>query len=259
MNFYKVNKLQIDEAIEWCSLNNKRGHAALSTGRFPLIKDRKTIDRRLDGEVVNGAEREYCRILLGEEEEQLVRHVKNKNRAYQGWTRKDIEKAAIHILKLRKYMARKYPKRNIKPLSTNAKRALERQSLGISFWRRFDSVHQDLARRRPGNVNLNRALNCTRSMAETHLDDLAEELINLGIFRNACREETGVWIGDIDTSRVFNHDECPQFVNYGVDGSGSCELVYAAKGETCNRLLRENRECVTLNPFVSLDGIIEVM
>ena len=65
--------------------------------------------------------------------------------------------------------------------------------------------------------------------------------MKLGIVTNAVREEPGVWIGDLDTSRVFNHDECPQFVNYGVDGSGSCELVYAAKGESCNRFLREQR------------------
>ena len=95
-------------------------------------------------------------------------------------------------------------------------------------------------------------------MAERHLEELAEELIRLGIFRNASREEAGVLIGDIDTSRIYNHDETPQFVSYGVDGSGSCELVYAGKGEECNKLLRENKVCVTINPFISLDGVVEV-
>ena len=45
----------------------------------------------------------------------------------------------------------------------------------------------------------------------------------------------------------------PQFINYGVDGRAS-NLVYAAKGDNCERLKKENRECVTIEPFVCLDG-----
>ena len=55
----------------------------------------------------------------------------------------------------------------------------------------------------------------------------------------------------------MNHDETPQFVNYGVDGSAN-GLVYAGKGEECNQLIRENRECVTINPFVRLSGSVEI-
>ena len=55
----------------------------------------------------------------------------------------------------------------------------------------------------------------------------------------------------------MNHDETPQFINSGVNGSAS-GLVYAAKGDECNKLLRENRECVTVDPFVSLSGSVEM-
>ena len=65
--------------------------------------------------------------------------------------------------------------------------------------------------------------------------------------------ENGVWKGDIDTARMFNFDETPQFINYGVDGTQS-GLVYAAKGETCKKMIRENRESVTICPMVSLSG-----
>ena len=54
-------------------------------------------------------------------------------------------------------------------------------------------------------------------------------------------------------SRIFNHDETPQFVNYGVDPT-SHGLVYAGKGDECKYMIRENRECVTVHPFVSLSG-----
>ena len=53
----------------------------MRTGLFPLIKDPKTINRRLDGEVKNEREKEYCSVLTVEEEDQLVGHIKNKNRS----------------------------------------------------------------------------------------------------------------------------------------------------------------------------------
>ena len=46
---------QLREAVEYCLVNNVRGHAALSTGRFNLIKDRETINRRLDGQIKTGS------------------------------------------------------------------------------------------------------------------------------------------------------------------------------------------------------------
>lgn len=85
------------------------------------------------------------------------------------------------------------------------------------------------------------------------LDSLAEELKCCGIFTNPEKIEKGVWKGSIDTTRVFNQDETPQFINYGVDGTPS-GLAFAAKGGSCKKMIRENRESVTLNPIVSLAG-----
>ena len=91
-------------------------------------------------------------------------------------------------------------------------------------------------------MSMNRALNCTRDMACSHLDALAQELIDTGIFTNAKQ---------IHVTRVYNHDETPQLINYGVDGTPN-GLVYAGYGDSCKRIMRENRECVTINPVVSL-------
>ena len=57
---------------------------------------------------------------------------------------------------------------------------------------------------------------CTEAMVRQYLDDLAGELIWTGIFTNAKQIEPGVWTGRIDTSRMFNHDEMPQFIDYGI-------------------------------------------
>ena len=71
---------QLEDAVQWCRVNNARGKAALNTELFPLIKDRETINRRLDGKIKNGEERSYCSIMTTEEEYSLVRFVKNRNR-----------------------------------------------------------------------------------------------------------------------------------------------------------------------------------
>ena len=61
--------------------------------------------------------------------------------------------------------------------------------------------HPTITMKRQKNVNMNRALNCTREMAEKHLDELAEELIAAGIFNRHEKIASGVWTGDIDVSR----------------------------------------------------------
>ena len=95
--------------------------------------------------------------------------------------------------------------------------------------------------------------NDANSIIFCFLDSLTEELIGCGIFTNFENIEPGVWKGDIDTTRVFNQDETPQFKNYGVDGTSS-GLAFAAKGESCKKMIRENRESVSLSPIVSLAG-----
>ena len=40
---YNEKMKQIEDAVKYCKENNCRGKQALSTGRFPLIKDHKTI------------------------------------------------------------------------------------------------------------------------------------------------------------------------------------------------------------------------
>ena len=41
--------VQMSDAVQYCQDNNCRGYAALQTGRFPLIKDPRTVNKRLDG------------------------------------------------------------------------------------------------------------------------------------------------------------------------------------------------------------------
>ena len=90
--------------------------------------------------------------------------------------------------------------------------ALPTKTLGRSFWGRWNAKHADIYMKRQGNVSIRRVLNCTKAMAISHLDALADELQQVDIFRNAVQVEPGVWDGNIDISRIYNHDETPQFV-----------------------------------------------
>ena len=71
---------QLEEAIEWCLINNKCGLAAINSEKFPLIKDLRTINKWIDGVIITANEKEYCSIFTKDEEESLVCYIINKNR-----------------------------------------------------------------------------------------------------------------------------------------------------------------------------------
>lgn len=75
---YQKRTAEIEAAVQWCRENKASGYLALKSGLFPSIKHRNTIDRRLNGEIVTGKEKEYCSILT-KEDESLCCFIKNKN------------------------------------------------------------------------------------------------------------------------------------------------------------------------------------
>ena len=137
------------------------------------------------------------------------------------------------------------------PISKQGKEFLAKGKLSKLFWRRFEREYPSLSRKRQGNASDKRVIACSEAIARSYLDELAEELISMGIFKSS-----GLWMGDIDTSRILNHDEMPQFIDYGVSDSAVRGLVYCGQGDKCERLTKENPECITIEPYVSFDGNI---
>ena len=196
---HKVKQRRIDDkekqlelALQYCKDNNCRGFAAISSGICPNIKDQRTINRRLDGILTVGKEKEYCQILTSEEEWLLIDYIRNKCRAFQPVNRKELNDAIIKMLKLRDATNKKKGGRKYIRLSTAAQTTLTNGCAGKSFWQRFDAKHPDLTRRRVSHVSLKRVLACTKDMAISHLDSLAEELISVGIVTNAVRKDPGI-------------------------------------------------------------------
>ena len=143
-------------------------------------------------------------------------------------------------------------------ISDNGKKFLAKGKLSKSFWRHFENDYHypSLTKKRKGYHSAKRVLACTEAMMSQYLDDLAEECIWTGIFTNPKQIELGVWTGSIDTSHIFNHDKMPQFIDYGVSSSATRALIYCGRGEKSEQMKQENRECVTIKPYVSFAGEI---
>ena len=120
---------KLEAAVEWCLSNNRRGWAALKTNDFPLLKDARAINRRLDGLVTNKAEYESRSILTNNEEQTLVGYMKNMNRCNQGVSRSDTTVVILKMLEIRKWGFRKYGARRYNPLSKAANDALENKNV----------------------------------------------------------------------------------------------------------------------------------
>ena len=69
--------------------------------------------------------------------------------------------------------------------------------------------YPELKMKVPKKAEINRGFNVTRSMAKEYLDDLAAE-INFAGIDELEKEDSGLWSGKIDTSRIICHDETPQ-------------------------------------------------
>ena len=72
-----------------------------------------------------------------------------------------------------------------------------------------------------------------RAIAIEYIDGLAALLIELGIAPDLVKQEPGVWKGAVDLSRIWAHEETPQFINYGSTGH-SKKKIYAGTGQDCN-------------------------
>ena len=248
----KERESQLSAAVAYCRANNCKGYLAIKSGQFPLIKDPRTINKRLTNDEAVWSEKPYLRILTIEEEGKFVKYLKNKNRCAQGLTQAEANEIVLNILKARQDLNRKGGRKFI-VLSENAKKCLHTKTVGRSFWRRLLADNPTLRKKKSRKISVNRGLNCTHEMATNYLDELAEELIKTGIAPNLVQVEPGVWEGDVDTSRIWAHDETPQFINYR-QGGNSQVPVFGASGEDCQRLIKENRDCVTVHPFSSFDG-----
>lgn len=243
---------EMKRVLEYCREQNCRGYKAITELDLLYIKDPRTINQHLDGEVETENKMKNQRILTKEEEDCLVKYLINRNRACQGLTEAQVEGVVLNILRVRQTSNRQKRGRNSEPLSVNARNALAKKRVGKSFFRRLNVQHPQLRKKLQQRVSAKRGLQCTLETAISYLDELAHLLIKLGIAQ-LDKVEPGVWHGNVDLSRIWAHDETPQFINYGDSGQSKVK-IYGGAGEDCNRMSTENRESVTVQPFSNFAG-----
>ena len=223
----------------------------MSTGLFPSIGCPKTINRRLDGQVITNEEKRYCSLLTKEEEESLVWYMKNRSRCLQGMNQKAVEDVVLKILRTRE-LVNKRGGRTFRQLSAAAKNALRTKKVGRSFFLMLQTKYPELKKKIPKKIDINRGFNVTRDMAIEYLDDLAQEVNETGIGKLEY-VGPGIWNGPIDMLRIVVHDETPQMINHG-DSSHTKTKVFGVSGEKSEVLTKSNRECITVQPFSNLAG-----
>ena len=248
-------KAEIQRAVDYCRANNCRGYKAIKDLDLKLCKDPRTINSHLEKEIIPGGE---VRILTDHEEKTLVKYLINRNRACQGLNDQQIADVVLNILRVRQKRNRERKKgvgnwyKHI-PLSVNAKKALANKKISRSFFRRFRAAHPEVKPKSQHKVSLKRGLRCTREMAIDYLDALARLLIDVNIAPDLRQTAPGVWEGEVDLTRIWAHDETPQFINFNASGQ-SRKKVYAGSGHDCTKLSKENLESVTVQPFSNFAG-----
>ena len=70
-----LRESMLKEAVEWCQNNQCRGYAAIKSGHFPLIKDARTINKRLDGKIITGHEKENLYNSLSDLNKESFMHI----------------------------------------------------------------------------------------------------------------------------------------------------------------------------------------
>ena len=248
-----AKKKEIEEAVAYCRENNCKGYKAISDLNLQYCKDPRTINAHLERDYEAGKKRQ---MLTEQEEKSLVRFLINKNRACQGLNENQIAGVVLNILRVRKENNRRllhggWDKKT--PLSNAAKQALEKNYVGHSFFRRLRAAHPELKPKNRHKVSVKRGLRCTEDMAIEYLDELAKLLIEVGIAPDLKQKSPGIWEGKVDVSRIWAHDETPQFINFNASGQ-SKKKIYAGSGDDCAELAKENRESVTVQPFSNFAG-----
>ena len=245
-------KKELEKAITYCKENNCKGYKAVKALYLHHIKDPQTINKHPSGNVVTGQEKAYQQIPTAQEEQSLVKYLINRNRACQGLSETKAEGVVLNIFRARQQTNQKGGRKHIH-LSVHARNCLKTKHVSVSFFRRPKTRYPQLKRKNRKKVSVNRGLRCTLETAVEYTDDLAALLIENGIAPDLVKVEPGVWEGAVDVLRIWAHDETPQFINFDSSGQ-SKKLIYAGSGHDCNKVSKENQECVTVQPFSNFAG-----
>jgi hypothetical protein len=189
-------------------------------------------------------------VITSAERKELVEYLVQHNKEAMGLKPADVSPIVIRILKAR-LQANKKEDRSSVPLSPNALTVLAKGCVGQAWFDLFHAEFQEeLARRKPQPVSIQRLMWCTENVVKDHFARLKSLLLRKGIL---VETTPGVW--RIDGKRVVCKDEMPQPLDGG-PGGGRGVKVYCCPRDVCRKLQAQNREHVTVDTTIGMDGHI---
>eukprot|EP00732_Lithocolla_globosa_P000692 Lithocolla_globosa_v1_NODE_257_length_4779_cov_60.829103.p1 type:complete len:252 gc:universal NODE_257_length_4779_cov_60.829103:1954-2709(+) len=226
------------------------GMLAKDIGHQNLLFSLGALKRRWSGKIEVGSDRENTMVLTRLERKELVEYLLKRNRTAKGIKPSNLSPLVIDILKARVQANKKGGRKHI-PLSHNARLVLEKGKVGQKWFDLFHAEYEDeLKRRTPQPISVQRAIWCTEAIVSEHFKRLANLLIRTGIMVEVSPGQF-----KIDAKRVLCKDEMPQVLDGG-SGAGRGNKQYCGVKDICRKLQQQNREHTTVDCTTGMDGHI---
>ena len=181
-------------------------------------------------------------LLTQDEEQQLAKYIKIRAETWQAVPMREIDNLVFELLTFRDFINRQVKGgKDYVPLGPMQRAVLNTRRFTPKWRRRFLKKH-GLDTCMTASVDAKRAAKATRKVAERHLSELKEWLVEKGIADSSGKI--------VHPAALVNFDECGQF--FSKDTSKT--RVVKAKGSATRRALHENRQQFTFTGTSSADG-----
>ncbi len=243
---------QYKEAEEFCAREGVGSRACITANPHLNLINHASLQERLTGKVVTGAEYSKACILTKLENDQLVQYLIDQNAARNGQSFAQIADKVQDILKVHQARNRLGGRGKI-ALSPEASSIASGASLPSKSWfLRFFAKNKDrLSPKVPHAMEAKRAAVANEETVEEHFNGvygLIAELKAAGIM-----DEEGVIS---DPRRILNRDETGQFVDYNSQkGNAKFKVAAGAKAPALTAD-DENRDMQTCDMTIGLDGFV---
>jgi hypothetical protein len=237
------------DAVAWCKANKKGAKAAVNSGSFPLVTSQK-LHNRLKKKVDDMKYHEGSRILTEEEECQLVDWMLRNSDGNAAPPKDQVDVEIVRMLGRRHAYRAHTGWRKGTPLSQPALKVLNSANVNKNW-------HTKFARKWAAELDFDPpvAEDSSRVAKQTEKTVQAHFYAPAGL--EACLKKHGIMdpvTGRIDTSRVINWDETPQFLDFGANKGGGKTTFYGRKGQKQRKSTTVNRECNTIDCCWGMDG-----
>ena len=236
-----------------------RGYAAVKSALFPSIKGARTINKQLD-EATSTTKSKRSETRGATWKNKPWFHFdfsKTKVCSMQGATRTKATKYIHDILHVWEHLNKQCKRvQAYQLISDNGEKFLAKGKLSKSFWWDFENDHSSLTRKKQGHDRAK--CSCIHRSYGEAIFRWSSRRAHLDRHIHECKTNRTwcIWTGSIDNSCIFNHDKMPQFIDSGVSSSVTMALTCCGSSEKCEQMKEENRECVTIKPYITFDGEI---